>query len=327
MNEILQSKEDVLRASQALFAERKKLSARITTKEEIAKKEKDRRLVEQTAAYTTDSIVKGLANLQLDFDDATENLSEQLQKEWDKLGELRTAITVATARLKEINDIKIAAGALHILKQEQAARNKAFEEEAGQELKAIEEEIALKRAEWEKEQREHELALQERSEQLQKDRLSEAADYKYKMERTYKLDTDAYEEKRKVLERELNTKEQEKMKDWAAREKRLAENEPKLAEYKAKVDNFENELQATVNKAREEGTKNATREAKIKADLLEKESEGAKQVYELQVQSLATTIAKQTAQIEALAAQLKEALAQVQQLSFKAVEKTNPLSR
>jgi hypothetical protein len=321
MNEILQSKEDVLRAFQTVLAERKKSSARITTKEEIAKKERDNQLVAVAAAYTADSIVKGLANLQLEFDTAVANLSEQLQKELAKWEALRAAIAVETARLKEVSDIKIAASALHILRQEQQAKEKAFAEEVTQKWKAIEEETALRQMEWQKEQKEQEQAVQERNEQLKKERQLEAADYKYKTERTNKLEMDAYEERRKSLERELREKEQEKVKDWSAREKLLAENEPKLAEYRAKVDNFENELREAVTRAREEASKNAAREAKIKADLLEKEVDGTKQIYQLQIQSLEATLAKQAAQIEALATQLKEALAQVQGLSVKALEK------
>ncbi len=319
MSEILQSKDEVMSAFKALLVERKRIQAHISTKEEVAQREKQKEQVKVASEYTANAIVKGLADLQLNFGDAVERLGIQLSEEASKLDTLKLAISIETENLKNLNDVRIAADALHILKQENEARTKEFDAFVANEIKAIEEEITKKREDWEKEQKEYDLNLAEAQAQRQKNREKELADYKYDLDRTYKLDADAYTEKKKLMERELNETELKKQRDWSNREKALTENQPKFQEYKAKIDGAEAEIKTAVEKARDEAMKAASKEAKIKADLLEKENEGAKQVYEMQLANLNENISKNNAQIEKLQAELKEALAQIQSLSLKAV--------
>ena len=63
-------------------------------------------------------------------------------------------------------------------------------------------------------------------------------------------------------------------------------------------------------------------EAKVKAELLEKEVEGNRKVYALQIASLEETLKKQAEQIESLSAKLQVALTQAQELAMKAIEGT-----
>ncbi|MDX1920982.1 MAG: hypothetical protein SFU25_09650, partial [Candidatus Caenarcaniphilales bacterium] len=316
-------KAQVKQAFKQLLTERKALRSEVRTQEEIAQKAQEQTLVNKAAQFTSDTIVKGLAELQLGLGNSISLLGEQLQAELTKLDELKSSIKVENARLQEILNIQLAADALDILKQEQTAFSQLMNETHTDKLKQLSEEQTQKRAEWVKELQEQELAAQEYTENLRLDREKELADYKYELDRTYKLDTDLFSEKRKLLERELKETETGKRKDWKQREKTLQLNQPKFDEYKAKVDASEQEISEAVKKAREEAIKDASREVKIKAELFEKEVEGSKQVYELQIKSLEETLAQQTSQVEKLQTELKEALAQVQSLSLKAIENTN----
>lgn len=319
MSEILQSKDEVMSAFKALLVERKRIQARITTKEENAQRQKQKDQVKVASQYTASAIVKGLADLQLNFGDAVENLGIQLSEEADKLNTLRLAIQLETENLKNLNDVRIAADAFHILKQENDARTKDYDTFVANEIKTIEEEIAKKREDWAKEQTDYDKNQGENQALKEKNRQKEIADYKYELERTYKLDADAYTEKKKMLERELQETELKKQRDWANREKTLTENQPKFQEYKTKIDGAEAEIKNAVDKARDEAMKATSKDAKIKADLLEKENEGAKQIYEMQLSGLNENITKNNTQIEKLQAELKEALSQIQSLSLKAV--------
>lgn len=319
MSEILQSKDEVMSAFKALLVERKRIQARISTKEELAQREKQKEQVKVASQYTANAIVKGLADLQLNFGGAVEDLGVQLREEADKLDILKLAINIETENLKNLNDARIAADALHILKQENEARTKEYDTFVANEIKAINDEITKKREEWAKEQKDYDLNLTETQAQRQKNREKEIADYTYDLDRTYKLDADAYTERKKLLERELQETELKKQRDWANREKTLTDNQPKLQEYKTKVDNAETEIKTAVEKAKDEAMKSASKEAKIKADLLEKENEGAKQVFEMQLANLNENISKNNTQIEKLQTELKDALAQIQSLSLKAV--------
>lgn len=322
MNNSIQSKEEVMRSFENLLTERKALMAKITTKEETAKKEENKELVAIASNYTSNSIVTGLAELQLSFGNSVESLAMQLQSELTKFEELKAAIKVEKETLKNVKDTKIAADALHILTQEQTVQDKTFEENSALQYKRLEEEISEQNYAWEKEQREFDLSVKEYGEGLTKEREKELADYEYELERTYKIEADEFADTKKYLERDLNAKDKEKNKDWSNRQKVLDENQKKLQEFKQRVDNFDEELKTASNKARENSIKEASRKAKVVAELRAKEVEGSKKVYEMQVQSLEATIEKNKEQIEKLSIELKEALTQVQGLSLTALENT-----
>ena len=61
-------------------------------------------------------------------------------------------------------------------------------------------------------------------------------------------------------------------------------------------------------------------QAKIAADLQQKENEGKRRVYELRVQQLDETVTKQNEQIAELSRQLATALKQAQDLAIKAID-------
>lgn len=322
MNNSIQSKEEVMRSFESLLAERKTLMGKITTKEETAKKEENKELVAIASNYTPNSIVTGLAELQLSFGNSVESLAMQLQSELTKFEELKAAIKVEKETLKNVKDTKIAADALHILTQEQTVQDKTFEKNSALQYKKLEEEISEQNYAWEKEQREFDLSVKEYGENLTKEREKELADYEYELERTYKIEADEFADTKKYLERDLNTKDKEKNKDWSNRQKVLDENQEKLQEFKQRVDNFDEEVKTASNKAREGAIKEASRKTKVVAELRAKEVEGSKRVYEMQIQSLEATIEKNKEQIEKLSAELKEALTQVQGLSLTALENT-----
>lgn len=320
MLETLKSKDELMRSFKNLKLIYKAKQAEIKTKEENAQYEKNKKLVETTATYTAEDIVKGLANLHIDLNKSIEQLAVQLENEVNKLNDLKSSIAVADLQLLEVSHAKIAADALHILKLEQEAQNKAFAENSEKLIKNLQTEELNTKENWEKEQKEFDLMILERTENLKNQREKEVADYKYELDTTYKIEADQFTEKRKNLERELKDIDFKKNKDWNNRENFLTQNNAKLNEYKTKIDNADNEIQEATKKAREEAIKNASREAKIRSELWEKEMDGTKQVYELQIQTLENSIEKHTTQIEKLQIELKEALTQVQSLSVKAMK-------
>jgi len=155
---------------------------------------------------------------------------------------------------------------------------------------------------------------------LQKGRQQEEETYRYEVERKRKIETDAYEQKKQQVEVELAETTAEKEKDWARREAILTGQQQLLETYKATVQTFPQELTAAVQQARDEAIKAAQHTAKVRADLLEKEEAANSKVHEAEMQTLYDTISQQKAQIDALAADLKAALKQVQELSTKVID-------
>ena len=320
MKKSVHSKEEVNQAFQALLAERKAYQSRIITKEETAQAARKKELVTTVAAFTSDSIVRGSAALQLEFTTTTEQLAERLQKEMTKLEELRAAIQVEKESLKEAEYTKIAADALHILKKEQEKRKIAFEEEVEEKLKALEEEITSQRQAWEKSEAEYQVMVTERKQGLEKERVKELENYKYQLDRTYKVDKDEYEKRKKLLLRRLEETQKMKEKDWTKREKVLESLKDDFTKYKTDVDNFDKKLEEETKKAKDKAIKEASRKAKIEQELFAKEVEGKQKIAGLRIESLQETIENQRERIEQLSVELKAALTQVQTLSLKALE-------
>ncbi|MEY3867993.1 MAG: hypothetical protein ACRCT1_02620 [Microcoleaceae cyanobacterium] len=312
------SKTKILQSFQQILAERKKIASKVETKEEEAEKAKNKELLEVASTYTIDTIVKGLADLQLDFGTIINGLSDKLNTESSKLDELRKAIAIETEHRQELQQIRIVADALHILTQEHQEKLHTLEENATQQREMIAKDTLEKRKAWQKEQADFETALQEENTLITNTRQKEEADYQYTLERQRKIEVDNYEEAKRKLERELQESTREKEKNWVDREKFLTDHQAEFEENQKKAETFEEELKQAYTKAKEEAIQEVTREAKVKADLFEKEWESSKQGYELRVQSLEQTIEKQSQQIAEISAQLQATMKQAQDLAMKA---------
>lgn len=317
------SKAKIMQSFQQILAEKQNIKSKVATKEEEAEKEKGKQILETAASYTTDSIVKGLAELQLDFGSIINQLSEKLNTESEKLEELKRAIEIENQHLQELQKIRVVADALHILTQEHQEKLSFLEQNFTQDQEALVKDIATKRKAWQKEEQEYEIVFQEQNELLIKQREQEAADYQYELERQRQIEADEYEEMKRKLERALQVLNQEKEKEWQERESYLAENQADFEKNRKKVAGFEEELKKAYVKAKDEAIQEANREAKVKEDLFAKEWEGLKNGYELKIQSLEETIQRQTEQISDISTQLQTAMNQAQDLAMKAFATSN----
>lgn len=322
MLQSLNSKEDVQKAFQELLENYKKEQRKIVTKEEQARLERNHSLVEETAEFTPQAIIKGLADLQWEVSNTAETLREKMQGELERLENLRTALTVQQKTLQDSYRTKIAANALFVLKQEQIQREEALDEKHQEAMEKLREDMQDKRRSWAKEQTEFETNYAERKARMEKERQQELEEYKYQLERKYTKEKDAFEMRKKVLLRKLDDEQRSKEKDWSARKKVLAEHATDFEKYKERVDNFSTELEGKVKEARDKAFRNASRDAKETVELFEKEMEGKSRVSELTIENLEKTIENQQLEISQLNAELKEAVSQMQSLSIKALDNT-----
>lgn len=320
MQHSLKSKDEVQKAFQQLLESYRKQQQQIVTKEEQALLERNKQLVESTAEFTPQAIIKGVAEMQWEVANAAETLQQKLLAELQRLDDLRTALAVQQEALKESYHTKIAANALFVLKQEQTQRETTLDKDYQEFLLKLDAEISEKRNAWEKEQIGFETEVSERKARLEKDRIQELEEYRYQLERRYAVEKDAYEKRKKLLIRKLDEEQQDKEKNWMAREKVLGEEASNFQKYKDKVDNFDKELEEKVKESRDKAFRAASRDAKEALELFEKEIAGKKHVAELTIVNLEKTIEKQQSEIERLSAELKEAVSQVQALSVKALE-------
>lgn len=94
------AKDQLKQAFQQIVADKKKSEFKIATRQEIAENKKNQQVLEVASTYTVDSIIKGLADLQLEFGGIVRQLSEKLANENSKLDELKLAIEIETQHLQ-----------------------------------------------------------------------------------------------------------------------------------------------------------------------------------------------------------------------------------
>lgn len=314
------SKDEINNLFSQLVEEHQGQSSKVVTKEEQAVRANDRHTVDAASQYSVETIVKGVADLQLSFGAKVDELIARLLEETAKLNELRQAINIETARAKFVGDVKIAADALHIQTIENREELRAREEEQAAKRQTLNQEIENTKAKWQKERKQTELQRAEAAEQEKKNRAKGEADFAYDLERKRKVETDAFTEKKRKLERDIAEATQAKDKAWAEREKLLADKKAEHEANLARVAALPQELEDTVKKSREEAIKDAHGDARVKARLLEKEVEANRKVYDLQIKSLEEQSAKLQGQIESLTGQLQTANREVQELAMRAVE-------
>ncbi|NEO89487.1 MAG: hypothetical protein F6K56_04190 [Moorea sp. SIO3G5] len=314
------SKDQIFQAFEQILKERQNIDSKIATKEEEAEKAKNQQVLETASNYTVDNIVKGMADLQLEFGTIVNELSEKLSSEASKLDELKLAIKVETEHLQYLQQIRVVADALHLLNQEHQEKLKSLDQKADQQREEIEKDQDQKRKLWQKDQEDFEIARQEQNELLVRERQRQEADYQYELERNRKIETDQYEELSRNQERELQEANQEKEKQWSEREQKLQESQALFEEYQQKVEAFPGELDEIVKKVKDKAIKKVQNDAKVQADLLTKGWEVTQQGYDVKIQSLEQHIEKQNKQIENLYSQLQETLKQSQALTLKAFD-------
>ncbi|MTJ54497.1 hypothetical protein FJR38_18465 [Anabaena sp. UHCC 0253] len=320
--EILQAYEELVKEQAALKnqLEQKPKEKPAAPKEQTTPEPKIAMTQTTTIQQKMNNTIQSLANIQLGFGSAANELSEQLTTKATKLAEIQQVVEEEVSQLAQLHNLEVSEDILDTLIQSYEDNEKAYQEEYSQRYEILAQEILELNNNWKKAQEEHQLTVKERNENLNRTRQRDIAEYKYDLELQRKLTIDEYEQERKLLNNQLDEQKQATEKEWAEKEKTIADREKEFAELKAKVEAFPKDKEIALKKATEEGKGIATYQAKVKSDLYAKEVEGQKRFYEQRLQSLEQTITNQQTRLENLSRQLESALKQVQDLAVKAIE-------
>jgi hypothetical protein len=269
-------------------------------------------------------IIDNLEKLQVGFGGAVSHLSEQLISEASTLEKLREEITKQIQELEELHNLdNIEEDTLDTLIKTYQESEKTFTEEFTERKEILEQELADLQKTWQKEQENKQREIRERNENYLTTKQREGEEYNYNLQLQRQLDQENHEQQITQLYKDLEETRKTQEKQWEEREKTIADREKQYAEAKQKVEEFEAKLETEIKRGKEEGKGIGYYQAKVKADLRNKEIEGEKQNYQLRIQALETTIANNEARIAKLSQQLEASLKQVQDLAVKAIEGTS----
>jgi len=265
-------------------------------------------------------IITRLQGLTASIGESASSLQTELTTEATKLHGLRQSASGIIGELESLHDIEVGPDTLAQLITQVQETSSAADKELALEQEAFDKEMSAAKAAWKKEQDEHARATKEAAAELKKSRQRANAEYEYDLQQQHAQQQDRFAQERKTFDAELAELEERKNSEWAERHKQLLEREDEQRELEAKAAAFEGELDAAVKKAEQEGTGIARRQTKSAADLEQKDTDAVRRVFELKIQSLEGTIAKQDQQVEELSRQLETARKQTTELAVKAID-------
>ncbi|THF68748.1 hypothetical protein E7T06_14885 [Deinococcus sp. Arct2-2] len=303
----------------ARIAEQYRAQTSLLTRTQEAERQKDLVRVERATQLTTGGIVGTLADLQIEFNATLQSLIGKLDGEYERLEEVSRAKVVQGEYLNELSQIRVVADALYLQRVEHLEGVAALARDAQQAADALAREQAEQGKAWEEQRQAFERSTAAREAERAAAQLQETADYSYEQTRERQIERDDLKREIRDFERDHAEDRRLREKDWAEREAVLLAQGAKLEEQKAKLAAFPAELAELVSKTRAEAIEEVSREAKVKAELMDRDWEGQKRVYEYRITALDDTLSRQAGQIQSLTEQLQEVMKQAQDLALRAV--------
>lgn len=157
--------------------------------QEIKEKEDKQALVKKISDLTSDTIVKGIAELKLKLGSSLDQVEESLLAEHKKLNEIRQAIDIQKTLIDDLYKVKITADSLAAMllahkekKQQIDAEEQGLKLELQQLREEFDAEMAIKKADWDKEKARIQLDVKEEKERLKKEHQREEDDYTYNLQ-------------------------------------------------------------------------------------------------------------------------------------------------
>lgn len=284
--------------------------------QEIQKKQEEKTIVTKAAAHSPDAIVSDLSGIKLKTIKQLDVLSEELLEEFQKLSDIRQAISSEHKHLEELYQIKETANTLAALFQAHIDQKEKLQQERDQQKQEFEQFMASQRIHWREENERLERDFQEKKEKREKDHKHEEEDYTYTREMQRRKEMDDYNAKKAELEKELI-----KMKeDLQKREEVVSEKEKILSDLQFKVDQFPEELKGAVAEAEEKLRAQILQQHDFESQIKQKELDGLVKFHNLQITSLQGKIKEQEALIKELSQKADQAAENVQLIACRALD-------
>jgi colicin import membrane protein len=276
---------------------------------------------------SSDGVARSIGELKSSVLRTLTQLSDKLEDEVGKYGQICRAIAAKDAELKEIYEIQRTACTLQAMLETHDRKQEELERAYRDDKEQLDIEIETKRAQWESERALREQEIKDRDNAEQKRRQRELDEYKYNFAREQQLAKDKANDELAKLQKEISDRKEQSERQWAEREKSLAEREHELAvreqesvELRTRVAGFAKDMQAAVDQAEARATQRLQQQHEAAQELLRRQLEGEKNVLTAKIAALERTVKEQAEQIMRLEQQAEKAYAQIQEIAVRAIE-------
>ncbi len=242
-------------------------------------------------------------------------LAEKLDVEANKYRKLQEAVGIKEDELKRIYEIDAAASALAALVEAHRRKKLEYETEESEMV-----------ASFERQKQEFQAVAKEEKEAFEKAGKRAREEFEYNWKREQEQKRNALKDELAALEKQIAQKETafeqtvtEREAALTQRDAELSEREKILSDLQSKVDAFPETLENAVAKAVKETASKLQSEFAMKEALLNKGFEGDRNVYEVRIKALESTVASQSRQIEDISSRQDKAYEKVQDIAARAV--------
>lgn len=288
----------------------------IASPQEEKKREEEEAVVKKASSHTSDSILSDLSTLKSKTIKQIDSLSEQLLGEFEKLANLREAISLEETHLEELYQIRVTANTLSALLQSQAEEKEKFKLEMEHSKRGFEAEMEIKKTHWQQLSTQLEQAYGEEKERTEKARKREEEEYRYTVELSRRKEMDEYSNRKLMMEKELT----DLQGDILRREAELIEKEKTYESLRMQVEGFPNVVKEAVEHAEEILRTQLQQQYGFERQLKEKEYEGISKLNERTIKYLEEVIEKQENLIKELREKVDLSTEQVQTIAFRALD-------
>jgi hypothetical protein len=299
------------------------------SRQDNPKAEQEKKIKEATVAAAVDlndeKIIGQISALKLAVNSTLDKIEDDLASEYQKLLNIRKAITIEDERLKDFYQINAGADSLTAILAAQKAKKEDFEAEMAARKAALEEEIKAMTLANEKEIKQWEEARKESEELLKKKRSREEEEYQYNLKLARKKDNDQYEQKKASLEKEITEKKIAFENEYAIREKAIAEAEKELTELRLKAEKIPSDLEKAVQTSVKETTAQLEKEHKFEKQLLLKDHDSEIKLKAQQIESLMLRIKDLENQLKQAYAKAENAESNTKEITLKAIQSSGQI--
>lgn len=337
-NEILAAYEELLTKVKQQKSDQPKQIQEETRKKEV---------VSKASENSTEGIVNGIVSLKLGVAKELDKLSEQLTAEYKKLEQIQFAITLEKKNLEELYEVTANADSLAamLLAQkekkaqfeiEMALKKSELEEKMKTERSAFDEKITIEKENfdatmraqkelWKVDQQKWTDQQKELKDNTEKQRKREEEEYLYNLKLTRKKETDAYEEKKTKLEKELTDKKTAFEKEISERESKVLTAEAELLELRAKALSYPKELEKAITTTEKAITEKLSVQFNFEKQLTAKQTEGELKLRDQTINTLQSKIKDIETANKELSGKTITAENTVKDIAIKAIESARKL--
>ncbi|MBI1954493.1 MAG: hypothetical protein HYS39_02670 [Proteobacteria bacterium] len=308
------TKDQILAAYQEVV---KKLHEQGTEKpQETKKKEEDVKIVSVASSHTQETLIEDLGQLKLKAIKQIDNLSESLFQEFEKLKEIRSAVSIEQQHLKDLYHINETAHTLAALLQVQNQKKEDFELEMEEKKRDLQSDIAKQQEHWKEQKELLEKSYKDQKELLEKTRKRDEEEYNYNLEQKRRRETNDYSLKKESLEKESA----QLREDLEKRESMIKDKENSFQDLTQQVTEFPNRMEQAIRQAKKETEDLLLQKVEFEKQLIQKEYEMQIQLHQQRIVYLEQKIKEQEILNRELSTKADSAIQQIQTIACRALD-------